>query len=798
MVISRDNMIAKRVEYNNKVYNQSFEGHIEDGLKILFAYTNNKENIVQSFCNRWELDFISFCKNLFYAVALHDIGKLTKQFQENIKVGKKSGRYPHALFGIPILFEIPFDTFDGIPLPLLAVLGHHTQLYNHVYDNAKLSQKVSYLNQEIFSFINKVVPKLYSKLGFTQYFATNNFSIDKFNESTPTYIYDNFTKHLVNQQIDYPWRTKSIFTYFFSILQLCDDYSSAHFSEYIRQNSPNESQFDSVISDTSDFVFDISIDESGLKNKLFGNNSLYSFQEDLEKKPAENSFLFAPCGRGKTEAALLWAFKIKKQLNCDRIIFALPTQVTCNAMYSRLLEDYSFGEKNVGLFHGKSLIALKYHGFEFNEEQTSPEETDYKSYDILRDEVFKGNVFFKPITVTTIDHLAYALVHGFSQADFACGNMQNSVIIFDEVHYYELHTLNILLRLFDILRKMRIPHLLMTGTAPDFLMQELKDYSIIKDEEGLKFEPFTIAKNNSENILDSNKILESIQEDYKLGKNIFVILNQVEWAQSFYKGLKNHLQENEIDTSIILYHGRYIHKDRIRKEQEIKNKVKTKPCILITTQVIEISLNISSDVMYTTIAPPDAIGQRAGRLNRSGKHYQNDFKYELKLFNTEKHLPYEEKLLKETWKYFEDGTYTYMKIKEVCDKVYNSIKLRKDKNYLDFFIDNSLFGNHHAIVTFGDDEGRALKIRDDNYQQIDVVPSRVFDEAEEFVNKDKAFWAEYKVKIPFSKLIKEINEYGEKYHFRKHANYNILECEYDYDYEYGVRFDKVYQRFLFS
>ncbi len=64
--------------------------------------------------------------------------------------------------------------------------------------------------------------------------------------------------------------------------------------------------------------------------------------------------------------------------------------------------------------------------------------------------------FFKPITVTTIDHIIYSFVHGFNQSDFALGNLQSAVLIFDEVHYYETKTLNHLYSLFNILKMMNI------------------------------------------------------------------------------------------------------------------------------------------------------------------------------------------------------------------------------------------------------------------------------------------------------------------------------------------------------
>lgn len=797
-------MIAKRVKLKDTVYYQTFIGHIEDGLKILFAYLESKGHIIQNFCQRWEIDEEVFCKNLFLTVALHDIGKLTVQFQNNIKQGKRSSRHPHAFFGLPVLEKIPFDPIENLPLPLFAITGHHTQLYRKIYSSDRIAHRVSYHEDEILEFVNTTVEELYQRLNFSNYFRLPVLKLSDWKRMDKTAILDNFVLPYTRSSDIANLRVKSIFTYFFSILQLCDDYSSAHFHHFIEKNTPAKVEFDSVITNTEDIVYDLDYSLDEFKQRLFKDYTLYDFQDELFDKSAKFSFLFAPCGRGKTEAALWWAYQIKNQFSRDKIIFALPTQVTCNAMHARLVDDnddsFGLGEKNVGLFHGKSLITLKYRlkdnsEFKYDEEAEEKEEIEYKSHDILRDEVFKGNVFFKPVTVTTIDHLAYAFVHGFSQADFTCGNLQNSVIIFDEVHYYEQHTLNILMRLFDILRGMEIPHLLMTGTAPQFLLKEIeKHYQIVTDEEGLAFQPFVIKKQEGQSILNEESVFESILNDYQSKKSIFVILNQVEWAQNFYSDLIEFFGFSEVEPKIILYHGRFIHKDRIQKEKEIRELVKQKPCIVVATQVIEISLDISSDVMYSTIAPPDAIGQRAGRLNRSGKFYKNGSVHELKLFNVEKHLPYSEDLIRDSWGSFKNGATTYRKIKEVCDLVYGNVKLKKDKRFKDFFKKNILFGDHHSEITYGDDEGRSLKIRDDNFQQIDVIPSRVFEEAEKRISDKKDFWVEYKVRIPLYKLKQDNGEHGRPFNFTHHMEHSILECDYEYDYTKGIQFDKTYKR----
>ncbi|MGB9614788.1 MAG: CRISPR-associated endonuclease Cas3'', partial [Fervidobacterium sp.] len=99
---------AKLIEQNNQKYFQTLHGHTVDALKILKAYIEINSDVIEQFCERWQLDKESFLRSLYITVYLHDIGKLTKKFQENIRNGRTSQKHPHAFYGLFILNEINF------------------------------------------------------------------------------------------------------------------------------------------------------------------------------------------------------------------------------------------------------------------------------------------------------------------------------------------------------------------------------------------------------------------------------------------------------------------------------------------------------------------------------------------------------------------------------------------------------------------------------------------------------------------------------------------------------------------
>ena len=353
------------VSDDEKKYFQTLEGHTADALKILKEYIIQNYDVIQQFCDRWGLNVKRFLRNLYLVVYYHDIGKLTKEFQENIKINRRSQRYPHALYGALLFWEI-LDEYivGGIPLEVATVLGHHTQLYDQLYSDSNSFDPPTFLKEDILNFI-EAIHRTYFHLGFNALFDLERKSVklpilDERNKSRILkWIKTQRSKlfYSIRTQIEEKraWeKIKSIYTFIFSILQLCDDYSSANFTEYVKKYTGNSTVFDDVMEKPEDFVIRLRVSspfEVVLKDK-----EPYSFQKRLSNS-SKYVALFAPCGRGKTEGALIWALKILEKHHRNKIIFALPTQTTSNMMYKRLKKI--FGPENVGLYHGRSFIKLK-------------------------------------------------------------------------------------------------------------------------------------------------------------------------------------------------------------------------------------------------------------------------------------------------------------------------------------------------------------------------------------------------------------------------------------------------------
>ncbi|MGC9443493.1 MAG: CRISPR-associated helicase Cas3' [Candidatus Methanospirareceae archaeon] len=779
--------LAKAEPRNNPKYFQTVRGHTIDSLKILNSYIETNLDVIEQFCNRWNLDPEAFFKSLFLTVYLHDVGKLTQQFQENIRNGKHSQRYPHAFYGLFILNEIDFPTLLDVPLENAAIMGHHTQLYSQLYSGDEDFNKPLFLEEEISSFV-KNSKNICEELAFNKWFSLNDLNIKPLPEMRKFWgILRDLRSNIITElsAFDNKEKLKSVFCYIFSILETCDDYSSAEFSDFITRCNSSYSIFDSVMEEPTRYLPLLYVDNP--YDTILNENTPYDYQKDklgnLCGDVPSYGLLFAPCGRGKTEAALIWALKALKKYRRNKIVFAMPTQITSNAMWERFCEFFGkgngkeerieSGKQYVGLFHGKSFTKLKR---ETEREKEDEEDLTTEDLDEIRGENFKGNVFFKPITVTTIDHLIYAFIHGFSQADFALGNLQNAVIVFDEVHYYEKQTLEHIMTLLGLLKEMQIPHLLMSGTLPEFFIQKVKKINAeyqgpFTDDVGLKFEPFKIAFQSNEKVITKDRINEEviaeIGKNYNDGLIQFIILNTIERSKFVYETLIERLPQSEYSPRIVLHHSQFTYKDREEKERKILQslkKEKLRPFILVATQVIEISLDISCDIMYTELAPGDALGQRGGRLNRKGRTWiSNGSEHTMKVFMTEeldekepKPRPYDPNILKRTIHALEDGPTSYLMLKNICDGVYSDCELITPTSLKNVFNDCSLFGYRPYEINFGiEEKGRLIQIRSNEVQKFDVIPWSYY------ADDESKLTVENQAKVPLWWYKHDIKENGE-------------------------------------
>ncbi|MCX7771334.1 MAG: CRISPR-associated helicase Cas3', partial [Proteobacteria bacterium] len=321
-----------------------------------------------------------------------------------------------------------------------------------------------------------------------------------------------------------------------------------------------------------------------------------NFQYNVKNKKA--LLLIAPTGSGKTEAALCWAGSKK-----GRIIFTLPTRASVNAAFKKLKKYYG---DDVGILHGEA--------GRFIYSTLKKELTEEEAIEESINEINLTKNLMRPIVVTTIDQIfSFALrVHQYEKILIG---LYGANIILDELDSYSPYTIEILKQSLKIAKGFKITPLIMSATIPDILKDEFYKEGIILEhyepswsELEIKNEGKHSIKIFDKDITECKEIIETLSEGEK--NSILIVCNTIKKAVSVYEKLK--------DFSPRLYHSLFTFHDRETKEEDISkfDQNGRNIGIWITTQVVEVSLDLDFDILITEASPINVLIQRMGRCYR--------------------------------------------------------------------------------------------------------------------------------------------------------------------------------------
>ena len=230
--------------------------------------------------------------------------------------------------------------------------------------------------------------------------------------------------------------------------------------------------------------------------------------------------------------------------------------------------------------------------------------------------------FMAPVMVATVDQL---LTANFNMGDWFFKELATlgASVIFDEIHAYAPFTLALITESIQRIRTMGGRVMVMSATMPRKLREHFQ--ALLGVEMPVVAEELMEKRKCSWEYRDAP--LESFDEEIlkalKQGCKVAVVVNTVDVAQKTFLRWKAILEEKQPDKKILCYHSRFIMRDRDEKEKLLLEKDKEgRPSfvdLVIATQAIEVSLDISFDLMLSECAPLDSLIQRAGRCNRFGK-----------------------------------------------------------------------------------------------------------------------------------------------------------------------------------
>lgn len=432
---------------------------------------------------------------------------------------------------------------------------------------------------------------------------------------------------------------------------------------------------------------------------------LRDFQKNLLDRTSD-VILHAPTGSGKTEAALAWI--TANQRSNTRIFYLLPFTASINAMVIRLQKV--FGENRVTPLHSRTLDFF----YEQLQDEASNLGQENDFYRQAQDQArtlksFSRELYF-PVKIATPHQIIKHALFGKGW-DMALSDYYNASFVVDEFHAYDPFLTGLMLATVRWLKEsFGARFFFMSATIPRFLENLLLEYVYNGKNQNLILRPSPDSDSDRE-ILDrkrhklicmsGNRLDEKfdvIERFLQEGKKVLIIVNNVKTAQQVFKDIA-------FSGSKKLLHGGFNRRDRILIENEITDK-NSPSQLLVATQAVEVSLDISYDVGFIELAPVDALIQRFGRINRSPSK-DNPVIASIYLFeNIIGKTPfYRKRILEATWQEFSklhEQTLSEQDLVDVCNIVYGD-GYQKDEHE-DFLhgLNNPSIKNYSNHLVAGD------------------------------------------------------------------------------------------------
>jgi len=539
--------------------------------KSIIEHTNDLLDVLEIL---WNLGYIKeerIYELIQKACIYHDIGKINKEFQKRVKnKGIKfdeNKEVAHNVLSLYFIDESNFNNKEDYLIVSNAVVNHH----DYCDIGLAIIEKSDIIENLLEGLDHKKVKKV-----------------------IPAKIAS------ISQDID----AIKIKGY----LHKCDySASSGYTAEY--ENNFLEKSLENVLN----------------KWKLDNQDASWNeLQQYCIENKNENIIAIAQTGMGKTEAGLLW-------IGDNKGFFILPIRTAINAIYDRTKKYISsYGgnlEEQLGLLHSSSLeyLLLQSEDDKYDDKDEYIDKKEDK--EIIEYEKIAKQLSL-PINVSTIDQL-FDFVYKYPAYELKLTTLSYSKIVIDEIQMYGPDLLAYLVYGLERIVEQGGKVAILTATLPPFVKELLSKNIKFKIKEG----GFTDnSKRHNLKILDkridSNDICDKYMENEKLNKSnkILVVCNSITQAQNLYEEISDILGNKNLH----ILHSKFIKCERLSKESEIiefgktykdnkSNELDKQSGIWISTSIVEASLDIDFDYLFTELQDLNSLFQRLGRCNRKGK-----------------------------------------------------------------------------------------------------------------------------------------------------------------------------------
>lgn len=330
------------------------------------------------------------------------------------------------------------------------------------------------------------------------------------------------------------------------------------------------------------------------------------FQDDVKNSTCRVTFVNAGCGTGKTVAAYLWAAE-KFRERPRKLFICYPTTGTATEGYKDYALDADVDSHLIHSRAGVDLDRILESDPSDDSEESTAKYSSLSAYDV-------------PMAVATADTVL-GLIQNNRTGLFSFPAIGEAAFVFDEIHTYDNKLFGALLRFLDTFPS--LPVLLMTASIQNHRILAIEGLLSRRGERlhtvrGPK--ELEDAKRYTLHAHGNDLPWSEVRDVLDGGEKVLWVANTVERACEIAEAARSYLKGLQRSIKPQLYHSRYKYIDRVERHRSVVDGFDRKknggPVFAVTTQVCEVSLDISADLLVTDVAPVPALIQRMGRVNR--------------------------------------------------------------------------------------------------------------------------------------------------------------------------------------
>lgn len=646
-------LLAKSIDVNSNIQDKSaftLEGHLELGILAAQAF----RDISQVVCEKLDLKLTpeELIQTVILAIWLHDWGKANADFQgmihqksnkclldswygidENqvLKYAKKRQAIRHELLSVIFALQPPIVKWlksapnVKIWYAILAVLGHHLKVEDYKY-----FQRVSdaalqvYTDSDDFQIILKLGCKY---LGLRQ-------EIPKFNK------YDNGKLHQEAMKIG--GNTDSLFIELHETWKGNFDYlknnaaikalvmsADLAASALLKKERGKHNYTDWIKNALGQFMTASDLEEV-IRQRLQGK-PLLKFQQDAVSKKSRVLLVIAGCGAGKSIVPFCVFKRLVSEDNLKaKIFFCYPTTATTSQGFI----DYAVPTKieNTILMHSRSWvdeqIKLKNILDMYDSEDDEDEDKATDKVAEFQTKVEALKLWHSKLTYCTA-HTVLGLFKNHRKGLYGFPGIIQGAFVFDEIHAYPPKLFGTLLQFIRVFRKAQIILMSASMSQPqiDTIQQVLSETQesaeIVEGPKAIE----DLPRYNITAIDNQDLAWDEVIQELAAGGKVLWITNQVADSQRIYTQAVDKFKQLSFPVNALVYHSRFRYEDSCKQHEKLMQAFhREQAAFAVTTQIAEMSLDISATLLITANAPIWALIQRLGRLNRWVEQVKGEYR----------------------------------------------------------------------------------------------------------------------------------------------------------------------------